>query len=177
MKGRKPLPKKVIELKGGTAHTHRKKKKTSSDPPQTSHVPPSEIFTCPNLLDEMGKREWGRIIKLLNERGIINRLDRSVLAAYCEAYSQWRKTTLQINKDGLVYYYGLELDEKRRIVKSGFPKAHPLIKIQNDAYKRMIKTGDLLGLNPSSRKSLGVEDTKPREKDPYEEFLARKAKN
>ena len=35
------------------------------------------------------KAEWKRLARYLHDLGIISELDRSALAAYCQAYGRW----------------------------------------------------------------------------------------
>ena len=77
MRGRKPLPSKVIELKGGSKHTHR--------PPRTGEPkPPSGIPLCPKHLDKEARKIWKKTAKILSPVGIITKIDVAVLARYCQ---------------------------------------------------------------------------------------------
>lgn len=81
MKGRKAIPNKILELRGGRSHTHRG--------PKNEPKVPSKIPTCPVHLCKESKKEWRRVIKILDSIGILTELDRSILAEYCEAYGKW----------------------------------------------------------------------------------------
>lgn len=82
MKGRKAIPNKIIELRGGTAHTHKK-------PRNGEASAPAKKPTCPAHLCNESKKEWRRVVKILDSIGLLTELDRSILAEYCEAYGKW----------------------------------------------------------------------------------------
>ena len=45
--------------------------------------------TCPAHLSAPAKAEWKRLAGSLHEIGLLTQVDRSVLAAYCQAYGRW----------------------------------------------------------------------------------------
>lgn len=169
MKGRKATPNRILELRGGSAHSHRPERK---DPDLPMKVP-----SCPPHLDNEAKKEWKRVIRIFKGINLITELDRGILAAYCEAYSRWAKAISKVNEMGMVYAEGRVVDEKGNVIKAGVPKANPYIKIAREAYDQMVKTGTLFGMSPSARASLSIANANAEQKDPYEEFLAKKIKN
>ena len=153
-KGRKSIPSKIIDLRGGTDLTHR--------PPRNQEpTPPEKMPTCPRHLDSEARKEWRRAGKVLMSVGLLTELDRAVLAGYCQSWSEYVFATLQLQKLGTVY--------KK---EDGTPGINPYAKIAAAAYDRWMKAGVLLGLSPSSRASLKVE--KPKQQSKAEAFRARK---
>ncbi len=150
-KGRKSIPSKIIELRGGVRHTHKK-------PRDQEPQPPEKMPECPAHLDEQARIEWKRCGDILQSIGLMTELDMAVFAGYCDAFSQWGKATEEIHKMGMVY--------KRA---DGTPGLNPYLRVAREAYDRMMKAAVLLGLSPSSRASLKVE--KPKVIDPAEAFL------
>jgi len=153
-KGRKSIPSKIIELRGGTEHTH---KKPRSDEP----TPPSKMPRCPAHLNKAAKIEWKRAGKILQDIGLMTDLDMAVFAGYCDAFAQWAEATEKVHETGLVY--------KKT---DGSPALNPYLRVAREAYERMMRAAVLLGLSPSSRVGLKVE--KPRPKSKAEQFMARK---
>ncbi len=137
MKGRKRIPNKIIEIRGGASHTHRKQKDGGQ-----GLVP--KIPSCPSHLDKEAKKEWKRVSKALYAIGLITELDRGLLAAYCEAYSRWVMATNSVNIDGMMIECG------------DGQKLNPCVKVAREAYDQMIKVGTLFGMSPSSRASLSI---------------------
>ena len=145
-RGRKPIPSKIIDLKGGTSHTHR--------PARTNEPkPPEKLPTCPKYLDALAKKEWRRAGKVLAGIGLLTDLDLMIFAAYCDAYSRWVQAVEHLNTNGTI--------GKK---KDGSFVYNPNLRIANDAREQMIKAGVQLGLSPSSRVGLKVETKKPKTK-------------
>jgi P27 family predicted phage terminase small subunit len=155
-KGRKSIPSKIIDLRGGTRHTHQ--------PPRNQEpAPPEKMPTCPKHLDKNARIEWKRAGKIMQSIGLMTELDRAVFAGYCDAFSQWAEATAKVHEGGLVY--------KK---PDGTPGLNPYLRVAREAYDRMMKAAVLLGLSPSSRASLKVERPKPKSK--AEEFMGRRAR-
>jgi len=153
-RGRKPKPQKVIDLMGGRAHSHRA--------PRDEITPPSKIPTCPAHLDTKARNEWKRVAPLLDSVGIMTELDRSTLAAYCEAYSRWVNAIVTIKKmGGEAYWKGREKDKKGNVLKVGTLTLNPYVRLQKEAEDCMRKNGSLLAMSPSSRASLSIANQKP----------------
>ena len=153
-KGRKAIPSRVIQLRGGTAHTHKK-------PRDQEPQPPEKMPKCPKHLDKAARKEWRRAGKILLGIGLMTDLDMAVLAGYCDAFSQWGEATEKVHETGLVY--------KK---KDGTPALNPYLRVAREAYDRMMRAAVLLGLSPSSRVNLKVEKKKPMGQ--AEKFMARK---
>ena len=152
-KGRKALPTKIIDLRGGRSHTHR--------PPRSNEPkPPEKAPRCPNWLDPVAKKEWRRSVKLLAEIGLLAELDMPTLAGYCNAFSQWARANEQVNQDGLVY-----------IKKDGTPGLSPYLRIAREAYDMMMRAACLCGMSPSSRATMKVGTREEKVVDPMEDFL------
>ena len=153
MKGRKPIPSEVIELRGGSKHTHR--------PPRSGEPkPPVAIPKCPAHLDKEAKAEWKRAVKELEPLGMLTKLDKAVLARYCQAFSTWAQATRKITEMGMV-----------RITKNGFTEQNPYFPIANKASEQMMKALVEIGMTPSSRARVKVTDWKPDVKDKKERFF------
>lgn len=209
MKGRKKIPSKIIDLRGGTKHTHKK-------PRENEPKPPEKIPTCPAHLNNEAKKEWRRVSKILDNIGLITELDRATLAEYCESYGKWidlKKELNIIKKLGnnpefstkkmsrRCEQYKVEnkrwneanIETQNGLIEynnKGIPFFSPYLKIERDsasilnfiektikkeiqiAEETMIKTGVLLGMNPSSR--VGLKVKKEEKPDKIKEFMKRK---
>ena len=81
-RGPKPLPSNVHRLRGNPS---KKPLGQLSD-----HVEPEiEIPGCPKHLLPEARKEWKRITPLLQELGLIAKIDRTALALYCQEYAWW----------------------------------------------------------------------------------------
>ena len=152
MRGRKPLPSKIILLKGGTKHTHRPLRKNEPKPPAT-------IPKCPEHLDKEAQAEWKRMAKELKPLGILTQLDKAIFAVYCQAFSTWAQATRKITEMGMV-----------RVTKNGFTEQNPFLPIANKAKEQMMKALIEMGMTPSSRARVKV-TSPPKEEDDKERFF------
>jgi len=114
-----------------------------------TNVPAVEpLPTCPSDLDAATKKKWRELVKLLAETGMLRKVDRDVLALYCTAYSRWREAEKFVAKLG-------------HLIKgsNGGFYLNPSLAVANRAMEQMRKFGKLLGLDPASRKALGMKAT------------------
>lgn len=153
-RGRKKIPSKITQLRGGSDHTHRPM--NNKEP-----TPPKKLPKFPKHLDRMARKEWKRAGKVLQDIGLMTDLDMAVFAGYCDAYSQWAEATQKVHELGMI--------ERNA---DGIPILSPYLRIAREAYDRMMRAAVLLGLSPSSRASLKVENPKPKSK--AEKFMGRK---
>ena len=93
MSGRKPKPTKLKLITGNPG----KRLLYEREPEPKPGIP-----ECPSHLDEEARAEWGRIAPELATMGVLARIDRAALAAYCQAWSRWVKAEGEIRKHDLV---------------------------------------------------------------------------
>ena len=155
--GRPPKPTALKAISGNPG-----KRPLNNNEPKPSGIP-----SCPAFLDSSAKKEWKRVSKELIEIGILTSVDRSILASYCDAYSRWAQATEELNE--------LRKAKGKSVLvvgtKTGYPMQNPLIGIINTAADQMRKFGAELGLSPSSRTRLSV-DQPSKEQDQFAAFMA-----
>ena len=154
MRGRKPKPTKIHLLQGGKEKTHRPE--NDKEPKPDAMIP-----ICPEHLDVEAQAEWKRMAKELEPLGLLSNLDKAVFAVYCEAFSTWAQATKKIQEMGMV-----------RITKNGFTEQNPYFPISNKAKEQMLKALIEMGMTPSSRSRIKVDNPKPKSK--VELFMGRK---
>ncbi|WP_210410482.1 phage terminase small subunit P27 family [Oceanicola sp. D3] len=127
-----------------------------------------EVPEPPDHLNEDARAEWARIADELSALGILTRLDRGSLAAYCQAYGRWRQAEQALARmaerdattDGLMIR-----------TKSGNLIQNPLVGSANKAMADMMRYAAEFGLTPSARSR--VEGLSPDAGwSPADEFLA-----
>ena len=91
MRGRRPVPSRIKALTGNPGKR-----------PLNQHEPRPEpqIPDCPPQLGPIAREEWDRLTTELASLRIVTALDRSALAAYCNAYGLWAEATEAIQKFG-----------------------------------------------------------------------------
>lgn len=122
--------------------------------------PKPAIPTCPPELNGAARKEWKRMAKELAALGLLTKIDRAGLAAYCALYARWIEAEAQIVKHGM-------------LIKSpnGYPMQSPYLSIATQCLKQLRGYLQEFGLSPSARSRVKAE--KPDEEDPFEEFLKR----
>jgi P27 family predicted phage terminase small subunit len=168
MRGRKPLPSKILDIKGGSKHTHR--------PPRSGEPnPPLNIPKCPPHLDKEAKAEWRRMAKELEPLGLLTNLDKAVFALYCQSYSTWVQAANVIKDKGMIFVAPGKTRTLRdgtiEKVGAGLPIVNPYFQIANKAKEEMMKTLVEMGMTPSSRSRVKVPEQKPVAENRRERFF------
>lgn len=139
-RGRKRTPTNLLKLRGSwRADRHGSAPEVPIDKP-----------IMPRSLKGEARKEWERLVPQLVAVNIVTKLDRNLLAVYCQTFSQWQDT--------------IKLFESVRtsiIMKTtnGNIIQNPLIGVMNKTADRLIKIGAELGLSPTSRAGLRVNKT------------------
>ena len=140
-RGPAPTPSQTLKLRG----TWR------GDANNGEPTPSREVPKCPAWLDDYAKEEWDRVILSLSGMGILSADDRSLIVAYCAAWSDFRLASEILDRDGFTS------SGKYGIVR------HPLVTVKSDATKRLLRLAQQFGLSPSARSRIS---TGEREKEP-----------
>lgn len=143
MRGRKPKPTALKLIDGNPG----KRRITGREP-----KPPATLPTCPAHLSATARSEWKRLARVLNGIGLLTQIDRTVLAAYCQAYGRWVEAERR-------------LSETPPLLKTpaGYVQASPWIAIANRQVELMTRLMAELGLTPAARSRLAIQlPTRPR---------------
>ena len=152
--------------KPGTKPTPTALKKLRGNPgrrPLPKNEPVAEGRpVCPAYLSDYAKTEWRYIVPLLDDMGIIGKVDRGVLVSYCEAYSMFRQAVEALER---------ELNSPVIRTHNGNYVQNPWVSIKNRAAQDMLKYAAELGMTPSARTRIRIEQ---RDEEPslFEEFQA-----
>jgi P27 family predicted phage terminase small subunit len=133
----KPTRLKIID---GDKHTER----INKNEPQ-----PRDGATCPAWLSKDAKAEWKRITPELKALGLLTILDRTTLAAYCQAYANWKEAELLIQEMGT--QYTVRDSQGQRVVKR-----YPHTAAAQEWNKRMQSLAAEFGFSPSSRTKISL---------------------
>ena len=136
MRGRRPVPTRIKVLTGNPGKR-----------PLNGHEPQPEptVPDCPPQLGPVAREEWDRLIGELASLRIVTALDRSALAAYCNAYGLWAEAAEAIQKYGTM-------------VKSptGYPIQSPYVSIANRQAEIMMRIASEFGFTPASRSRISA---------------------
>lgn len=111
--------------------------------------PEVEIPGCPAHLQPEAKKEWKRVSVELEALGLISKIDRGALAAYCSAWAETvfcEKKIAELNAADPKGEAGLV-----GITPSGYQQMSVWVQIRNRAYERMMKFAAEFGMSPSAR--------------------------
>ena len=122
--------------------------------------PKEGVPSCPEHLSEAARKEWRRVTRELKAVGLVTKLDRAALAAYCDAYGRWVEASNHLQQYGM-------------ILKSpaGFPIQSPYLAVVNRAIEQMRTFVGEFGMTPSSRSRLEADPLPVN--DPFQKFLDR----
>lgn len=100
--------------------------------------------TAPDWLTARGKRDWKRLAQPLNALGLLELLDRDLLALYCDAFDGWLTAREHIAKSGATVV----------VNEFGYEQASPYVAMMRANAKAMRDLMVDLGMTPGSRSSL-----------------------
>jgi len=119
----------------------------------------------PNTLSDGAREEWDRVVDLYSQLDspVINDLDISILACYCESVSLYKAAQILMANNDLVVY-----NSKGDLVEN------PLIKIMDREGQNIAKYGEQLCLTPVGRARMGMVNSKKElDADPMTALLSR----
>lgn len=113
---------------------------------------------CPSWLSREGKAEWRRVVPALERTGMLRKVDRAALAAYCAAWARL------VEAERLIAEHGQMVMVEDRTYSDGDGELTVVVKpTRNPALTEAKAASDLIrgflsefGLSPSSRSRLAV---------------------
>ena len=97
----------------------------------------------PQYVTGVARKEWKRIVPILEQMGILAECDRTMLALYCKVFAEWREADELCNS--------LLIKTKNKNIIQ-----HPALSIRTNAWERLKKICTEFGLSPSARTGLAV---------------------
>lgn len=107
--------------------------------------PDPAIPDCPDHLTPEARAEWDRIVPELEALGLLTRIDRAALAAYCTAYGRW------VEAERMVKEHGLTVE-----TPNGYPVKSPWLSTADKALDQLRKFIQEFGLSPASRSKVAA---------------------
>ena len=141
-RGRKPKPIAIKELEGNPG----KRPLNLSEPKFKSNT---EV-KCPNYLTALAKKEWRRLAPSMQEIGILDSVNQSLFAAYCQCYAYWVENQMALSEGNSTV-----------LTPSGYAQQKPQVNIALNCLKMATNIASEFGLTPSSRSRIiaGKPDT------------------
>lgn len=113
---------------------------------------------CPEWLDKVAQAEWARVTPLLTTMGLLGKIDRTALAAYCQCYARWVEAEKLIAQDGLL-----------KALNENYEQQNPAITIAHKYLDKIKSFCAEFGMTPSSRARMSIPGKK--DEDEFEEFF------
>ena len=95
---------------------------------------------CPEFLDDLARKEWGRLVPILLAMRVLTEADQIALADLCQAYSTMIEAQTNLKSAGLLYK-----------TQSGYIQQSPLLAIVHRCSERVLKLSREFGLTPAAR--------------------------
>lgn len=143
MKGRKPTPSALVDLRGNPGKRVRK-----ANEPKPAKA--GRDFEPPPHLPPDAQEEWRRVVGDLAAIEMVAKVDRAALAAYCAAYARWKKAEERIAQTAELV-----------TTPNGSFQISPWVSIANRSMELMHKFLIEFGMTPASRVRLGTPPAPP----------------
>jgi len=141
--GRKPTPTRLKVLRG----VHHSK--INHDEP----VPPPGPPEPPEWLSDSGRKEWDRLVPLLQRSGLVTQLDTDAVARYCELAAEWVRHMAVCRSGGDI------LELKDAAGKTRYRQTSPSASLARAYAKELRAIAQEFGMTPSSRSRISSADS------------------
>jgi len=148
-RGPAPMPKELLRARG-SRRAKLIKHQTKPEVPDAARPP-----SCPKWLDPDAKRMWKWVVPHLDMLKIVIKVDRAVLARYCQAWSRWKRSEMFLQKYGETY----PLKDSAGRVRCFCP--WPQVSISLQLSQTLTRLEQELGLTPSARTRLDPKLCRP----------------
>tara|TARA_R100000278_G_C5476538_1_gene166618 strand:+ start:1813 stop:2289 length:477 start_codon:yes stop_codon:yes gene_type:complete len=142
-KGRKKLPTKIKEMQGTLESSREVINEMQVDLVQKIPEPPE-------LLSEIGKKEWYKVTNQLYNLNMLHNIDLRLIEAYCNEISLYIETEMMLREKGRIQVF------KNSDGSIKHAQAVPYQKIAKDALNSALKLATQFGLTPVARASISA---------------------
>jgi len=151
MAGRPPKPTRLKLLQGNPG-----KRALPKNEPEPARGAPSR----PEWLSTEAKREWNRVVPELDRLGLLAKVDRALIAAYCECWAQYVAAVKDMKAGGTTF-----------TTDKGYEGPRPCTITAGQMIAKMLQLSAKFGFNPSDRAKMAMPE--PKQEDPFATFLNR----
>lgn len=161
--GRKPAPTHLKLIRGD-----RKSRINTAE----AVVATSAMPEAPEHLTAEAKKEWDRICPVLYNAGLLTRIDRGILGAYCQAFGRWEVAEMALARwRAEAEQQGDQFFGMMMITEKGNRVQNPLIGTSNKAMLDMSRYAADLGMTPSSRSRVVATPPGSGKEDPADRYF------
>jgi P27 family predicted phage terminase small subunit len=146
MRGRKPTPTAIKDLRGTT-------RQDRANPSEPQFDVPARTPSPPDWLDEPAAEVWRDLGRMLLNAGLYTVVDKYALAMFCAAAGRWIGAERRLQEEGPILYSA----------ESGNPYQNPWLHVANKGWDQMNKMLGEFGLTPAERSRVKalVQDEEP----------------
>lgn len=123
-----------------------------------------EQLIAPKWLSSVAKKEFNRVVIELTRLKLVDNLDLSILAIYCDAYSKYIELCKTIKEKGLTVEHTNKAGQTNTVIS-------PYVQVQQKYIDVIIKCSSKLGLSISDRLKLVIPGLNKKPKNKFEEFI------
>ena len=153
MAGRPRKPTKLHILHGNPG----KRPLPKGEPQPTLGIP-----SRPEWLSPEAKREWNRVTRELDRIGLLAKVDRALLASYCDCWGRYVEAVKDLRENGTTF-----------TTDKGYQGPRPSVGIAQKALQQMMQLSARFGFTPADRSKMAAPSVE--EEDPMEAFIKCKA--
>ncbi|KHO62680.1 terminase [Thermoanaerobacter sp. YS13] len=118
----------------------------------------------PKWLDKVAQKEFKRIVKEMEQTGILTNIDVDMLALYCDAYSQYIQCCEVIRQEGLMVEYTNKAAETNKV-------PHPLLSKKKQLFEQMKAIASEFGFTPSARARIAIPKQEKKEETKFDRLF------
>jgi P27 family predicted phage terminase small subunit len=163
-RGNKPAPTQLKLIKGTRDSRINKSE---------AHISASGMPEPPEHLSPEARIEWDRVCPDLYKAGLLTKVDRAILGAYCSAYGRWQLAEMALatyrtkrEREGDLYH-GIVLGTTH-----GNTVQNPMVGAVRTALLDMSRYCTDLGMTPSSRGRVTAAPPAPESEDPADRYFS-----
>lgn len=127
----------------------------------------------PDHLNEAERAEWRRTGKLLRDAGLLDGLDKTLLAMYCTVYVRWAEAEDMVKKHGPIWIMKRKAKDGESEKPEPYPMQSPYLSVANKALQQMNSMLGELGMTPAARSRIPKSES--REQKPQRKYQSYKA--
>ena len=114
--------------------------KFQTDPLPNEPKPRNAAPKCPDHLDDRARKEWRRIVPILQRMKVLTEADGYSLANLCQTYSTLVTAQEKLSEAGILYK-----------APSGYIMQSPLLAVVNQCVETITRLSREFGLTPAAR--------------------------
>lgn len=113
----------------------------------------------PDTLTAEAAAEWDRIVPELEAVGMLTTVDRAALILYCESWAEYQAAGRVLQAENRIL--AVPIQSSRGEVVGERQELHPAVKLQREAFDRVVRLLKEFGLTPAARDRAGFVGAQP----------------